>query len=79
MCANTLRTSNSENVKMDGLIICSLDGGMLLFSEAYNANFGLGKAGTDSMQLASTLFALQQMASNTETGFESLKSVRQVI
>ena len=45
--------------KLNGILVISLESGMLLFSEEIALCFGLSpNVGADSMQLASLLFAL---------------------
>eukprot|EP00607_Mallomonas_marina_P011189 CAMPEP_0182424538 /NCGR_PEP_ID=MMETSP1167-20130531/10751_1 /TAXON_ID=2988 /ORGANISM="Mallomonas Sp, Strain CCMP3275" /LENGTH=195 /DNA_ID=CAMNT_0024604423 /DNA_START=281 /DNA_END=868 /DNA_ORIENTATION=+ len=53
---------------MNGLLILSLDSGMLLFSQYFVRNFGLdeGSAGADPMQLSGLIFTLYKTAMEIE-------------
>ena len=53
---------------MNGIVVCSLSSGILLFSDSYANCFGLGNMGSDAMQLASTFFAFYQMSTFVEEG-----------
>ena len=49
------------NQSLQGIIITSLDSGILLFSQEYVKNFGMTE-NIDAMQQSSTLFALYKMS-----------------
>jgi hypothetical protein len=51
---------------MDGLIVCSIDSGMHVASEAYTDHFGFDESvGSDALQLASSLFGVYQVSRET--------------
>lgn len=53
---------------MNGILILSLDSGMLIFSECIAKNFGLedGSIGSDPMQLSGVIFTLYKTACEIE-------------
>jgi hypothetical protein len=55
---------------MQGVVVCSVESGILIFAHAFEPSFGLGVGSTtadwDPMQLASTLFALYKANLNLD-------------
>lgn len=63
---------------MNGIVISSLDGGLLFYERAYAPNYGLNGQEVNSLQLSSSLYAVYRISqgeSNESTGLSWIVKV----
>lgn len=66
-------------VPIKGILVSSLESGILIFSEAFAPNYGFNETvGADAMQLSSALYALYRLSMNGESGEETNETLTHI-
>lgn len=63
---------------MEGILVISLESGMLLYQEALRYNYGLDGEEVDALQLSSNLFALFKLSCGDNDDSESVNWIKMV-